>query len=150
MNSIETPIRHPTSAIHWACRSHNPAIVKMFLDKQIDIHRLDFNGNGGANQLVDIATDDEAIEILEMLKKEGYDFNRVDNNNNSMSLLEAYRTSISQPIEVIKWLVQNGADPTMKMKTNPKITIAEYTSRQSNTKIINETIMKPYLPKQME
>jgi hypothetical protein len=70
---------------------------------------VDQDGHVGPYYLVDAATDENAITILELLVKHGWDVNQEDGLKKS-TLLGRYVESINKPKKVIRWLIAKGAD----------------------------------------
>ena len=96
---------YDTGAVFWICESHNVRIARMMLEKGIDVNRLDEHHRMGVSRLVDRATEDESIEIMELMLRHGWDIN---NERASVLAIGEFMDSIEphKYMNVIKWLVK--------------------------------------------
>lgn len=118
------PDKSDKSAVHWACSSHDAEIVKIILDKGIDVNRLDKLGHSGPFYMLDVGEDDEVIKILELLIEYNFNVNIQGKNENggmANTILGDFVSSITKPCKVIEWLLQHGADPTRRMVNGERI-----------------------------
>jgi hypothetical protein len=81
----------------------------MIIEKGIQVQRVDQDGFVGPHYLVDAASDDEAIELLEMLVQAGWDIDQPSGKRQS-TLLGDYIASIDRPKKVIEWLIRHKAN----------------------------------------
>lgn len=93
--------------IHAVCQGHNVNIARMVLERGIDVNKLNRDGFDGAKCLVDRASSKEAIEIMTLMLKYGW---KMNNEEAKANILALYMNGIAKDMEVIKWLIQNGAD----------------------------------------
>ena len=103
------------SAVHWLCNSHSPAVAQMFLERGINPNRYDNEGRPGPFYLVDSCSNNQdAIAILDLLVKYGYDLN--EHPANGIPILAHYLNSISirNCVDIVEWLVSHGANPHLK------------------------------------
>lgn len=112
-------------AIHWACSSKSPEIVRMVLERGVDVNRLDKNGYTGAHYMVDACSEDKAIEILEVMMEYGFTL-----TGPNLSIVVDFVTAIKKQFRVIEWLFAHGVDPNEKYD-NKKI--ADYVLASSRT-----------------
>ena len=109
MNDIDIPPTiHGIAAVHWLCMSKNPEIASIMLKKGIDVNRFDHEGKPGPFYLIDITTDDIALQIMELLYKYGYilDLRYSEKHN---TILGGFINAIATYPKVIDWLISNGA-----------------------------------------
>lgn len=126
------------AAVHWICSSKNPEIVKMVLQKGINVNRLDDQGHSGVYYLIDTSDDKVVINILQQLLDNGLNINLQGKNSAGAvtnSILADFVESIARPPTVIEWLLAHGADPYAKTRENKTIF-------EKVTKIRNRTILK--------
>ena len=98
----------PPNAVCLLCMSHNPNIARMFLSKNIDVHRLDVNGCCAPFYLIDVGKEKDNLAILSMLYDHGYDINFKDKNGKTT--IEVFLSSIRKQYSIIEWLIVHGAD----------------------------------------
>lgn len=94
--------------------SHSKAIAEMILRRGIDVNRFDDKGYPGPFYLVDSVPTKVAIEILDLLVENGYKINSFSMNPPGMTILGYFLQGIQRDPVVIEWLLQHGADPTIK------------------------------------
>lgn len=132
VENIDIPFEEEAKgAIHWACSSCNPKIVKIMCEKNIHINRFDKNGNLGPVEMIDKAATADFIDIMQILIDNGFDIDqRKDDKHNS--LLGSIVNSIEKDYEVITWLIKKGANIDYRIvdiKDSPSI--RDYISRES-------------------
>lgn len=121
------------AAVHWICQSADPNIARAILEaEKIDVHRVDESNNTGPHFLRGKNTDD-ALEILDMLIKEGYNINFCPEN--SFSILADYALYITKDLVVIEWLLQNGADQSVLLPSGKRLD--QYVFSQVKTRTCN-------------
>lgn len=126
MTTFDIPMSiREKSLIHYLCETGNPEIIRYVLgfckDKNISkiVNRFDKNGRMGPTYLVDKKIPDTTIiEILMILLEYGLDINALpkddDNHNTGNSIIFYFVRAIIPNLNVIKWLLENGADPYLK------------------------------------
>lgn len=101
-----SPLICKDSAIHWICNSCNPNIIKMVLSKHPDLNRLDENNKTGIYHIKSKTnlTQQNYIEILELLAKAGYDMKSktCPPLGNFLAMISAEKN-----IKVIEWFFDN-------------------------------------------
>jgi hypothetical protein len=105
-------IESPTglSCVHWLCQSKSPVIARMMIGRGVDLARVGAtNGETFHYRWVHAADDGSAIEILRMLVGAGWNLNQPTGPGQS-TILGEYLESITRPVAVIRWLIENGAD----------------------------------------
>lgn len=122
------------AAVHWICGSRNIEIVKMVLDKNIDLNRLDEDGHPGPYYMIDLIDEDDAVVILQLIFVK--DSNLNNHGNKANSILGDFVLSIQKPLKVIGWLLQNGADAN-EMLINPNVKIIDFVKKARNNNLIN-------------
>lgn len=147
MANIDIPHNlNAMAAVHWACRSGKPEIVRTMLAKGIDCNRLDPDGFSGPAVILG-ASDDEAIEIIDDLVKHGFDINLVSKTKGT--LLGILIGQISKKFKVIDWLLMHGADPTATMYFGGKAQpIINYIKEKGNARM--KEIFKKYCPNEFK
>ena len=108
---------YDTGAVFWICESHNVRIARMMLEKGIDVNRLDVHNRMGVSRLVDRATEDESIEIMELMVRHGWDMN---NEKASVLAIGEFMDSIEPQkyINVIKWLIKQRSNLNSFLRFN--------------------------------
>lgn len=129
------------AAVHWICGSKNIEIVKMVLDKNIDINRLDEDGHPGPYYMIDSIDEDDVVVILQLLFVKGLNLN--NHGNKANSILGDFVLSIQKPLKVIGWLLQNGADAN-EMLISPNVKIIDFVKKARNNKLMN--VFEKYNP----
>ena len=135
------------AAVHWICSTGNPEIVGTVLDKGINVNRLDGNGRSFAHYLISGAHDSSSmINILEQLLTKGLDLNLLCKSPNGElhnSILSEFVTAIDKFPQVIKWLLNHGADPNVPVFL-PKtvVPLISYVHNLSDSRI--EKIFREY------
>lgn len=125
MNVFDLPIIiREKSLIHYLCETCEPEIISYVLgyckDKNITtiVNRFDKFGKLGPAYLVDKDYPDKIIEIFKILINYGFQINALpkdaDNNYTGNSLIYYFVRAIIPNLQVIKWLLKNGADPYLK------------------------------------
>lgn len=140
------PAIRAKAAVHWICQSKDPEVVKMVLNKGIDVNRLDEDGHTGVYYLLDLTDEQTIINILELLYEHGLDLNiqgKSITGADVNTILGDYVSSIHRPEKVISWLLQHGANPEAKLVTqNKRIIDIVQTSR--NRKLLE--IFRKWVP----
>lgn len=122
-NKYDLPLEEKAqAAVHWACYSCNPRIVKMLCEKDIDVNRLDDKGHCGPYYMIDRTDSQTFINILHILVDHGFQLDVRDNK----SLLAEVVHSVTKDYDVICWLLKNGANPDLKLDQSSDKTIKEY------------------------
>ena len=97
------------AAVHWLCRSANPEIAAIMLEKNIDVNRFDGKGLPGPFYLVDFCPDDNALKIMEMLYQHGLQLDlRYSEKHNT--ILGYFLQAMNRYPKVIDWLISKGAN----------------------------------------
>lgn len=109
---IEPEIQGP---VHWICTIIDIDITKAFLKHNIDVNRLDQDGNTGFHYLCDKPKLEPTIlEIMKLLVGAGFNVNtrRAPQPNlpTPPSVLEKFCTSITKSYTLITYLIECGAD----------------------------------------
>lgn len=122
ISEIDIPsLEQKEAAVHWICRSKSPEIVKMVLERGIDVNRFDEKGRPGPYHLVDSSKVpyQSIIEILDLLHQYGYDLNKFSRNPPGETILAHFLRSIEindGVMSIIEWLLEHGASPTIKFQ----------------------------------
>ena len=105
--------------VHWLCQMGDVDVAREFLrTPNVDVNRLDPYGNPGPFLMVDKmdASDEEVIQILQLLIDHGFDINirkpfqKGINAPTTYTLLEKYVRGIKISIPIIEFLIERGAD----------------------------------------
>ena len=122
MTEIDIPlIINYKAAAHWMCFTGDIEIIKMFLQHNIDINRLDQNGKSCISYIPNLPEQD-TLAILNLLYEYGIDLNKPDFNPIT-TFLKIY--NISFPI--LKWFLGHGSDPDKSLDIrNNDITVRQY------------------------
>ncbi|OHT00708.1 hypothetical protein TRFO_32527 [Tritrichomonas foetus] len=139
------PNERMKSAVHWICQSHSKRIVQMVLEKGIDVNRFDEKGQPGPYYLIDTTPDNEAIEILDLLVKYGYDLNGVCQYGCGLTILGQYLCSIKSCLPVIEWLLAHGADPFTPFTGTDKKAKNAYEMAQKSSKRQIRALFEKYV-----
>lgn len=90
----------------------------MVLDRGIEVNRFDEKGKPGPAYLVDSVPEQVQIKFLDLLIKYGYDVNALDTLHDGKPIIVHFLESIKQSPNVIKWLLEHGADPFLHFGKN--------------------------------
>lgn len=104
--------------IHWAIESHDPHVLRKFLDRGAEINQRDFEGIPAGHYLVQLQLNsDSIIEYLKILQEYGYNFHfsppktqKANFSNLNGNLLQAFQSSIYKKPDVVTWLINNVPD----------------------------------------
>lgn len=96
-----------TGAIFWVCESHNVNIARMALEKGIDVNRLDSQNRMGVSKLVDRGSDEESIQIMQLMLDHGWELN---NPKASALAIGEFMAGIKKLPTVVTWLIRKGSD----------------------------------------
>lgn len=122
-NSIEPFVKNISGPIQWICQSKSPQIAKMIFEyhPEIDVNRVDENFISAPTTLAkkDMPVND-IIEMLTLFIEKGYEINRYDLENGQKTILESFCFTISPKLEVVKFLLNNGANPYLPFIGNNK------------------------------
>ncbi|KAH0792541.1 ankyrin repeat-containing protein [Histomonas meleagridis] len=124
------------SAIHYLCILHNIEVMKVVLEKGINVNREDENGRLGPFYMIDIVSTDEFIKIMELLMKYGFDINTKTSGD---PLIASIENSIMKPVQLVQWLIQHGADLNM-MVPSKKMTLYKLLSNSQKFKNLPEVV----------
>jgi ankyrin repeat protein len=102
------PLIIEKAAIHWACSSKCPEIVRVVLEKGIDVNRVDSKGKSGLFYLVDACEEETMVQIMEIMVQYGFKLHE------HPSVLADYAMAMRKPFTAIEWLFEHGVDPTVK------------------------------------
>jgi ankyrin repeat protein len=102
------PTLKEKAAIHWACSSKSPEIVRIILEKGVDVNRVDSKEKSGLYYLLDNCSEDVVIEIMELMVAHGFDVRA-----HPAAVID-FVQAMSKPCRVIEWLFEHGADPAGK------------------------------------
>ena len=157
------PSIHQKAAVHWICSSRNPEIVKIVLQKGINVNRLDDQGHSGVHYLLDTPDQKVVINILQQLLDNGLNINlqgKTPGGGITNSILGDFCESITRQPTVIEWLLAHGADPYAKTSNNKTIFEKVTKARKRDLlkifnayienppkSVIPEALYKPHLPK---
>ncbi|OHT15178.1 hypothetical protein TRFO_14360 [Tritrichomonas foetus] len=115
------------SVVHWLCKLCDSEVAAAMLrTKDVQIHRLDDQGNLGVLQLADKKNTQEVIKIIDLLIENGLNLNfraeKVGGKYPTVSVLERFIYCISKDYEVIRHLINRGADlNALKKNSNEKL-----------------------------
>jgi ankyrin repeat protein len=101
------------AAIHWACESKSPDVVRMLLRKGIDVNRLDSKGRTGLYYVTDACSEDVVLQIIDIMVKSGLEVSR------NPSIIVDFVMAIRKPYRVIDYLFQLGTDPGVMFQGRP-------------------------------
>lgn len=103
--------------IHWICMSGSPKVAKIFFEilNKIDLYKLNKQNKTGIYYLVGKKTKN-VIKILKILLEKGYDINFKPNGGNS--ILTDFVFHFNPDLEVIEFLLQNGANARIMTTQN--------------------------------
>ncbi|OHS98742.1 hypothetical protein TRFO_08754 [Tritrichomonas foetus] len=115
--NIEPRVSNTQGPAQWICKSKSPDIARLFFEKkgdQIDVHRVDQLGYLGPSYLSFFKSNQsDIIDILKIFRQHGFDFNYYNIQTNTPSILESFILAIDKLHNVIKWLLENGANPNV-------------------------------------
>ena len=100
-------------AVHWLCQSKSPEIAQIILSKGIDTNRLDDKGRIGPYYLVDIASEEDSIEIIDLLLKHGYNIDR--HGPKTSTVLGCFLNGMIKYYKLIDFLISKHASLDEKM-----------------------------------
>ena len=129
---VEPPTQSKT-AVHWACESQNPEILRIVLDKpHVKINQLDERGLTGAFCIRYTTDEEKVIKMFEILDAKGFDFNLTGNPHKSVLsyfALDAFKKQYRS----IEWLLQHKAD--QEFRINEKETIFDKVMISNNQRM---------------
>lgn len=97
------------AAVHYICCCGIPEIAKIVLSKGINVNRIDENNAVGPKHLVDIASEQAALEILKLLFDYGYEVDlRADNQSNTA--LGEFMLGIRTYPQIVDFLISRNAN----------------------------------------
>ncbi|OHT10506.1 hypothetical protein TRFO_20177 [Tritrichomonas foetus] len=119
VRSIEPKKPNVSGPAHWICKAQSPQIAALFFNQQhlkIDVMRINENGSTGPSFLLTGCSNGKnlfqnSLEILTLFIKHGFDVNYSNKKTRTPSLLESYIGQIRKSPEMIKWLLNYGANP---------------------------------------
>jgi ankyrin repeat protein len=97
------------AAIHWACASKSPAIVRMMLEKGIDVNRVDSKDKSGLFYLLDNCREETVIEIIDLMVAHGFKVSA-----NPAALVD-FLQAMTKQYKVIEKLLEYGVDPQTRV-----------------------------------
>lgn len=116
MDDIEIPRndldRNPSIA-RFAVLSKNIEILEFILKKGCDLHRTDNRGELPADSVLGFYEDEQAVEVLSLLIKYGFDINYKENGDSLTFLERVLRLSVKKYPKLVEFLLSQGADPKM-------------------------------------
>ena len=124
MIDIDIPITAKApSAVHWMCRSGNPDIMRIMLQHQPDLNRIDQNGKPAITYMTVTRPDENIIKMLEMLQKAGYNM-----NDPKYPAIGYFLTAVIFKPKVVEWFLQQNVNLNYYIKRNngQRETIRQY------------------------
>jgi hypothetical protein len=103
---IDLPPNYPgKAAIHWACRSMDPEVVRIMVGYGIDVNRLDGHRRTGLSALTSCKRQETIIEILEILTTCSTPLSLTGSNISITA--DFIKAEVSLP-KVVRWLFEVG------------------------------------------
>ena len=100
-----------SAAVHWICSTGDPEIVRIVLDKGINVNRLDEHGHCCAAYLAASSSNEkDIINILEQLLEHKIELNSKNEQCNSFLGEFVNLYLLKRQTAVIKWLLDKGAN----------------------------------------
>lgn len=143
--------------VHWGCQSHSPEIMSLLLKRGINVNALDGQGRSGPAYLCDGPSEKDTIEILNMLLDEGLNLEIGGNQNSPATLgkecpkktvlVEFTISSVTKQRNVVKWLLDHGANPYVLISTNDihNERLIDYIMKRPDLYLPYIPLFQPYL-----
>ena len=147
MSDIDIPESEKApAAAHWMCASGNINIMKIMLAHQPNLNRLNQFDKTCVSYIPTSKSDEIIINMLELLKENGFDI-----NNKTNPPISYFLTAINMRVKVIDWLLMNGVDVDVIVKrqdSRPPKTARKIIIEKGRMKEFKELIEKYKLNEQ--